>query len=38
MAEFFGENGMAMPLALALMRMGGRSAQPKNLGNELREK
>jgi len=27
--------GPALPIALALMRMGGRSSQPHNLGNEL---
>lgn len=33
--NFFGEEGMAMPLGLALMRMGGRSDRPRNLGVEL---
>lgn len=33
--KFFSDEGMAMPLGLALMRMGGRSNQPRNLGVEL---
>lgn len=33
--KFFSDEGSALPLGLALMRMGGRSDRPRNLGVEL---